>query len=122
GGEARGGGGVGSRGGRGARPLRREWRAHPGLDEGRPRDALRGLERITRWSGSARLLWPPLARLARALDRPARVLDVAAGAGDVLRRLARRSRRAGLGLVLEGCDVRPVALAHAPRPAPPHNA
>src|SRR5262249_57000455 len=70
-----------------------------------------------RWGGGPRRRGRRVARVARALDRPARVLDVAAGAGDVLRRLARRSRRAGLGLVLEGCDVSPVALAHARRRA-----
>src|SRR5207248_3643048 len=47
------------------RRLRPEWMDQPGLDEGQHRQALRGLERINRLSGSARILWPPLARLAR---------------------------------------------------------
>jgi len=100
------------------RHLQPEWMDRPDLDEGRHRAALRGLERINRWSGSARILWPALAALARRLaPRPARVLDVATGAGDVLRGLWRRGRRAGLALALEGCDVSPTALGHARRQA-----
>ena len=96
------------------RHLQPEWMDQPDLDEGRHRQALRGLERLNRWSGSARILWPSLARLARQLaPRPARVLDVATGAGDVLRGLWQRSRRSEMGLILEGCDVSATALAHA---------
>jgi 2-polyprenyl-3-methyl-5-hydroxy-6-metoxy-1,4-benzoquinol methylase len=86
----------------------------PGLDPCRHVRALRGLARINFWSGSARILWPPLADLARRLHpRPLRVLDVATGGGDVPIRLWRRARRAGLDLEVEGCDVSPVALEHA---------
>src|SRR5262245_21368332 len=96
------------------RRLQPEWMDRPDLDEGRHRHALRGLERINRWSGSARILWPSLAALARETPgRPCRVLDVATGAGDVPRALGRRARRAGLAFALEGCDVSEVALAHA---------
>ena len=96
------------------RHLQPEWMDQPDLDEARHRQALRGLERINRLSGSTRILWPPLAALARRLaPRPARVLDVASGGGDVLRGLRKRARRAGLALELAGCDVSPTALAHA---------
>ena len=100
------------------RHLQPEWMDQPDLDEGQHRQALRGLERINRWSGSARILWPPLAALARRVaPRPVRVLDVATGGGDVLRGLSRRACRAGLAFTLEGCDVSPTALAHARRKA-----
>jgi 2-polyprenyl-3-methyl-5-hydroxy-6-metoxy-1,4-benzoquinol methylase len=86
----------------------------PGLERERHVHALRGLARINFWSGSARILWPPLAALARRLaPRRPRVLDLATGGGDVPLRLWRRARRAGLDLDLEGCDVSPVALEHA---------
>jgi SAM-dependent methyltransferase len=76
--------------------------------------ALRGLERINAWSGSARILWPPLAELARAAHgRAVRVLDVAMGAGDVPIRLWRKARRAGLRLEIDGCDRSPSAVAYA---------
>src|SRR5215469_4349668 len=46
--------------------------------------ALRGLERINRWSGSARLLWRPIfARLQNAPHEPWSMLDVATGGGDI---------------------------------------
>src|SRR5437879_6346436 len=85
----------------------------PGLDAGRHVQALRGLERINRWSGSARILWPPLRAAARATGRPLRVLDVATGAGDLPVRLWQRARRAGLALEIDGCDVSPRAVAYA---------
>jgi 2-polyprenyl-3-methyl-5-hydroxy-6-metoxy-1,4-benzoquinol methylase len=86
----------------------------PGLDEGRHVQALRGLERINFWSRSAALVWGPLAELAREEPgRPLRVLDLATGAGDVPIRLWHRARRAGVALQVEGCDVRPAAVAHA---------
>jgi SAM-dependent methyltransferase len=86
----------------------------PGLDEGRHRQALRGLERINFWSRSTALLWGPLAALAREEPRRRlRVLDLATGAGDVPIRLWRRARRAGVPVHVEGCDVRAAAVAHA---------
>jgi SAM-dependent methyltransferase len=86
----------------------------PGLDEGRHRQALRGLERINFWSRSAALVWGPVADLAREEPgRRLRVLDLASGAGDVPIRLWRRARRAGFSLQVEGCDVSPAAVAHA---------
>src|SRR5207237_7259825 len=77
----------------------------PDLRPARHVGALCGLARINFWSGSAGILWPPLAELARRLGRPIRVLDVATGAGDVPLRLWRRSRRAGLDFRIDGCDV-----------------
>jgi SAM-dependent methyltransferase len=86
----------------------------PGLGPARHLRALRGLARINFFSGAARILWPPLAALSRELaPAPLRVLDVASGGGDVLLRLWRKARRAGLSWRLEGCDLSPVAVEHA---------
>ncbi len=86
----------------------------PGLDPSRHVHALHGLARINFWSGSARILWPPLADMARRLSpRRIRVLDLATGGGDVPIRLWRRARWTGLEMELEGCDFSPVALEHA---------
>jgi SAM-dependent methyltransferase len=96
------------------RRLRPEIMDQPGLDPGRHCQALRGLGRINLWSGSAGILWPPLAGLARALaPRRVRVLDLATGGGDVPIRLWQRARRAGLPIDIDGCDVSPVAMEHA---------
>ena len=67
------------------------------------------------WSGSERILWASIRRLAVAnhADRPLRVLDVACGAGDVLVGLAGRAKQAGIALELRGIDVSPTAIDHA---------
>jgi 2-polyprenyl-3-methyl-5-hydroxy-6-metoxy-1,4-benzoquinol methylase len=85
----------------------------PNLPAGEHNAALAGLARINRWSGSARILWPPLSRLARNLGGCVRVLDVATGAGDVPIRLVRQAGRHGLKVQFTGCDISPTALAYA---------
>jgi 2-polyprenyl-3-methyl-5-hydroxy-6-metoxy-1,4-benzoquinol methylase len=100
------------------RERRPEVMDQPDLDAGRHRDALRGLERINRWTGSSRILWRPLRALATEVaPAPLRVLDVATGAGDTPLRLWRRARRAGLPALVAGCDVSPRAVAFAQRRA-----
>ena len=86
----------------------------PDLDRRLHVEALRGLERINLISGSARILWPTLRRLAlQAGPQGLRVLDVATGAGDVPIRLWRRARKANLPLWIDGCDRSDCALTHA---------
>jgi SAM-dependent methyltransferase len=98
----------------GPRCLEPEIMDQPDLALARHHHALRGLERINRFSGSVRLFWPPIARLAQEqAPRPLRLLDVGSGGGDVLRGLRCRARRAGLPMILEGCDRSPVAIAYA---------
>jgi SAM-dependent methyltransferase len=79
--------------------------------------ALAGLERINAWSGSARLLWPSLARLARSATSTLRVLDVATGAGDLPIRLWRRACRSRLPIQLHGMDRSASAIEYARRRA-----
>jgi 2-polyprenyl-3-methyl-5-hydroxy-6-metoxy-1,4-benzoquinol methylase len=101
-----------------ARHRRPEIMDQPDLDAGQHVQALWGLSRINFLSHSSGILWPELARLARAMaPRIPRVLDVATGAGDVPIRLWQRARRCGLALELEGCDLSPVALSHAQKRA-----
>ena len=78
----------------------------PALDYTQHLFALRGLANLNRWSQAA---WPfvePIRRLAADLGRPLRVLDVAAGGGDVPRRLL----RCGLPAEFTGCDLSETAL------------
>ena len=82
----------------------------PALEPRRHAEALRGLARINRWSGSVRILWGPLRMLARRRGgRTLRVLDLATGAGDLPIGLWRRAQRAGLPLELAACDASPRA-------------
>jgi 2-polyprenyl-3-methyl-5-hydroxy-6-metoxy-1,4-benzoquinol methylase len=86
----------------------------PGMEGPRHTAALRGLERINAWSGSARILWSGLKALAVSLSgRPIRVLDVATGAGDVPIRLWHKARRAGYTMSIAGCDASLSAVAYA---------
>src|SRR5438477_12984223 len=91
------------------RRLQPELMDQPGLDVLQHCQALHGLERINFWSGSVRILWKPLRRLAAKLQAPLRVLDIATGAGDVPLALWRKAHRAGHEWQLEGWDVSPVA-------------
>lgn len=87
----------------------------PAIDPGEHRHALAGLARLNRFSDSAGLLWPALAKLAGELQRPVRVLDVATGSGDVPRKLLARAKRAGIALDIAACDLSPTAIAEATR-------
>jgi 2-polyprenyl-3-methyl-5-hydroxy-6-metoxy-1,4-benzoquinol methylase len=75
---------------------------------------LDGLSLVNAVTLSLRIVWPDVrATVARHPDRPVRILDVAAGGGDMLIRLHKRARRQGVPLELAGCDISPVAIAHA---------
>lgn len=65
------------------------------------------------------LAW--LARTARALDlaRPIRILDVASGAGDLLRAIHGWATRRHLPVLLEGIDLNPRSAVVAQRLTPP---
>ena len=86
----------------------------PVLEASRHIQALRGLERLNRWSRSERILWGPIQSLAQQTGaRSLRVLDIAAGGGDVPIRLWRRARRMGLHLRIDGCDRSSLAVQYA---------
>lgn len=99
------------------RDRRPELMDDPALPPSDHRRALTGLARINRWTGAAKLLWPPLRALAGNLSRPLRVLDVATGSGDIPLALARFAAREGVPLEVAGCDISPVAVAEAARRA-----
>ncbi len=85
------------------------------------RQALRGLARLNRVSGIARVLFRELRQVAREVpDRPLRILDVACGGADVLLACARRAVRAGLRFQFTGCDRSPTALEAASEAAHRH--
>ncbi len=86
----------------------------PDLEPGRFVGSLEGLRRVNRVTGSARILQPHLESAARAqVSGPLRVLDVACGGGDVPIALLRRLRARSLPVVIDGCDVNPIAVAQA---------
>ncbi len=87
----------------------------PGLDAVEHAAALAGLERINRLSRSSAIVWGAMRTLLReGGHRPLAVMDVASGGGDVALAVARRARRAGIQVRIEGYDISPTAvdLAH----------
>lgn len=86
------------------------------LSEERRVEALAGLERLNRWSGSARILWRPIKSLAReGACTTLRILDIATGAGDIPINLWHRAGRGGVPVEIDACDVSPSALEYARR-------
>lgn len=86
----------------------------PALAPQAHRAALRGLRRINRISRTAAALWPRIERILCARPRShASLLDVACGGGDVAVALARKARRHGHSLEVQGCDISDTALRYA---------
>src|SRR6476660_4100217 len=76
--------------------------------------ALAGLRRLNFVSNSARSVWRPIERLAKAIpNQRLRILDIATGSGDIPIALWRRARKAGMDVEIQGIDVnsRSVELA-----------
>jgi len=97
-----------------ARVLVPEAMDDPALDRTSHFQALRGLQRINRLTGSARLPWGPIRDLALELGRDRlSILDVATGAGDVPIGLHRQALREGIQLDIEACDVSEQAMQFA---------
>lgn len=96
------------------RELRGEVMDDPGLSPARHHRALIGLRRLNRLSGAARIVWQPIAQLAKQQQpEPLTVLDIGCGAGDLPIAIARRAARAGLRLTVDAIDCSEHALSFA---------
>lgn len=90
----------------------------PGLQTATHTEALRGLARINRISGSARILWRPIQRFSRRTGSSSlRVLDIASGGGDVSIDLWKRASASDVSLEIVGCDVSATAVMLAQQAA-----
>ena len=85
----------------------------PGLGVGEHRAALDALGRGHRLLRTVDVLWAHIRELAAEAGTPLRVLDVACGGGDVAVGLWRKSVAVGTPIVMDGCDISPVAIAPA---------
>lgn len=86
----------------------------PGLDEHIHHEALRALGRTNAFSRVGSSLWRGLLELGAPWGtEPVRVLDIASGGGDNLRRLAKLARHRGVAFEAQGCDISPAAVAYA---------
>ena len=99
------------------RSLTAEWMDDPGA-EGFDA-ALVGLARINRMSLAARPVLAFLDRVAARHPGTLRILDVGAGAGDMLASIAEWAARRGIEVRLVGLDRSPAAAVHAAARAVP---
>lgn len=97
------------------RHLQAERMDQPDLEIGEHHSALKSLARINWISRSASIVGPPIffAARERHRGRALRVLDLASGAGDILATLARQAEARDLAIDWTGCDISPIAVAHA---------
>ncbi|MEI6232866.1 MAG: methyltransferase domain-containing protein [Planctomycetota bacterium] len=86
----------------------------PALEEREHLRALEGLERLNRFSLSARHVWSALAPIVAANpNQTLRVLDIATGAGDIPISLCKMAETRGVKLEIHACDISPRALEFA---------
>jgi 2-polyprenyl-3-methyl-5-hydroxy-6-metoxy-1,4-benzoquinol methylase len=95
------------------RQLEPELMDQPQTDRAAHKAALDGLRRVNRFCSSTGLLWKALRKLADGRREPLRVLDIGSGGGDVIVRLARHARRAGVSMTFHGCDMSDSAVSIA---------
>jgi 2-polyprenyl-3-methyl-5-hydroxy-6-metoxy-1,4-benzoquinol methylase len=85
----------------------------PALDPLEHFKALRGLERINRWTGTPEIFWKAIQGEVKKSARPLRILDVASGGGDIPVGILKQSRRLGVPIKIDGCDFSPRAVEYA---------
>ena len=96
------------------RRLEREIMDNPALQAEQHFDALRGLERLNRWSRSTSIVWPAIQKLAsQDTGRTLHILDIATGGGDIPLGIHQRALMAGIPLKVSGCDFSARTLEYA---------
>jgi len=95
----------------------------PDLDRQLHEQALQGLARVNRISGTAATLWMRIRRLAEQnTGNGLHVLDVACGGGDTAIALSRRAKKVGIPIQISGCDINSTAVEFATARAKAANA
>ena len=91
----------------------------PEVDKDAHRHALDGLRTTNSICRTAQVIWRGITDLniRPTGGQPLRVLDIAAGGGDVLLGLAKLASRQGVAMELHGCDINGTAVEYAQRAA-----
>ena len=87
----------------------------PGLDRETHRRALEGLRTTNAISRTSQVIWRGIseAGIGRSSGRPLRILDIAAGGGDVVIGVAKLAARQGIAAETHGCDINATAVEYA---------
>ena len=86
----------------------------PGLDRETHRRALDGLRTTNSISRTSQVVWRGTVDLRILSDgRPLRILDIAAGGGDVVIGVAKLAARHNVAIETHGCDINPTAVKYA---------
>ncbi len=87
----------------------------PGLDADAHHSALDGLRAANSISRTARVIWRSMMHASIRLGdgSPLRILDIAAGGGDVMIGIAKMAARRGVAIEAYGCDINSTAIEHA---------
>ena len=87
----------------------------PDLDEQAHTRALAGLGTTNRVCGIARTVWHSIRRALAGRDsrQPIRILDIASGGGDILRRIALLAARDRIAIEPHGCDISETSIEFA---------
>jgi SAM-dependent methyltransferase len=97
-----------------ARDRRQELMDQPGLDSETHRQALDGLRKTNSISRTSRVIWRGIMDLnILPRGRPLRILDIAAGGGDVVIGIAKLAARHNIPIESYGCDINATAVAYA---------
>jgi 2-polyprenyl-3-methyl-5-hydroxy-6-metoxy-1,4-benzoquinol methylase len=91
----------------------------PGLERDAHYCALHGLRTTNSLSGTSRVVWRGIqeAGIQASNGNRLRILDIAAGGGDVVLGVAKRAARCGVEIEAHGCDINPDAVAYAQQAA-----
>lgn len=87
----------------------------PGLDGETHRHALVGLRTTNSISRTSQVIWRGIrdANIPPDGGRALRILDIAAGGGDVVIGVAKLAARHGVAIESHGCDINPTAVEYA---------
>src|SRR5690242_7729274 len=87
----------------------------PGLDPVVHHHALDALRTTNAVSRTSQVIWRGIKELGGTSSngRPLRILDIAAGGGDVVRGVAKLAARHGVAVEAHGCDINATAVEYA---------
>ncbi len=91
----------------------------PGLDSETHRRALAALGTTNSVSRTSQVIWRGIMDECRRPEggRPLRILDIAAGGGDVVLGITKLAARHGVAIETHGCDINPTAVEYARKSA-----